>query len=195
VLSAESGKVVATIPLDGKPEFACADPAVGRVYNNLEDKSEVAVIDVKTHAVTNRWPIAPGESASGMAIDTKNHRLFLGCDNEMMVMMDSATGKVLAHVPIGAGVDGNAFDPGTGLAFASCGESGTTTIAREDGDQLTVVQTLKTAPGARTMAVDEATHKIYLAAAGYEASTDGVAEKRPKMASGSFKVLVYGMDK
>jgi len=195
VIAADSGKAVATIDLDGKPEFACADPAAGRIYNNLEDKNEVAVIDLKTHTVTNRWPIAPGESASGMAIDAKNHRLFLGCDNNLMVMMDSATGKVLAGVPIGAGVDANAFDPGTGLAFASCGESGTTTIAKEDGDKLTVVQTLTTAPGARTMTLDEATHKIYLPAAGYEAPTNGVAEKRPKMKPGSFKVLVYGMEK
>ncbi|HXF10618.1 MAG TPA: hypothetical protein VN625_07515 [Desulfuromonadaceae bacterium] len=195
VINPDTGKAVATIPLDGKPEFACADPAAGRIYNNLEDKNEVAVIDVKTHTVVTNWPIAPGESASGMAIDLKNHRLFLGCDNNLMVMMDSASGKVLATVPIGAGVDANAFDPGTGLAFASCGESGTTTIAWEEGDKLNVVQTLTTAAGARTMTLDETTHKIYLAAAGYESATNQAAGKRPKMVPGTFKVLVYGTDK
>jgi len=195
VLAADTGKVVTTIPLDGKPEFACLDPQAGCIYNNLEDKNEVAVIDIRTHTVTNRWPIAPGETASGMAIDLKEHRLFLGCDNEKMVMMDSTTGKVLGAVPIGAGVDANAFDPATRLAFASCGESGTTTIAHEEGGKLSVVQTLTTAPGARTMALDEATHRLYLAAVNYETSTNPPAGKRPKMVAGTFKVLVYGTDK
>ncbi len=192
VLNAGTGQVVATIDLGGKPEFAVADPAAGRVYDNLEDKSEVAVIDVKSHTVVDRWPIAPGESASGMALDAKNHRLFLGCDNQLMIMMDSRNGKVLGQVPIGEGVDANAFDPGTGLAFASCGRSATTTIAREDGDQLTVVQTLKTEPGARTMAVDPLTHRIYLATAKMEAPVEG--ERRGRMVPDSFKILVYGMN-
>jgi len=198
VIAADSGKVITTIPLGGKPEFAEADPAASRVFDNLEDKSEVAAIDTKTHQVVNRWPIAPGESASGIAIDTKNHRLFLGCDNQLMVMMDSTDGKVLATVPIGEGVDGAAFDPGTQLAFASCGQSAAVTIAREEGDKLTAVQTLKTERGARTMALDPATHKIYLPTAQFEVSTNQVAggpRQRPKMVPGTFKILVYGMDK
>jgi DNA-binding beta-propeller fold protein YncE len=198
VIAADSGKVVATIPLGGKPEFAEADPAAGRVFDNLEDKSEVAVIDTQTHSVTNRWPIAPGEEASGIAIDLKNHRLFLGCGNKLMVMMDSTDGKVLASAPIGQGVDGSAFDPGTQLAFASCGD-GTTTIAKEEApDKLTVVQTLATPRGARTMALDPVTHKIYLPAAQFEASTNQVAggqRQRPRMVPGTFKILVYGMEK
>jgi len=191
VIAADSGAVVATIPLDGKPEFAQADPAAGLVFDNLEDKSEVAVIDVKTHSVTHNWPIAPGESASGMAIDTANHRIFLGCDNHLMEMLDTTTGKVLANVPIGEGVDANAFDPGTKFAFASCGD-GTTTIAREEGDTLTLVQTLKTEKSARTMALDPATHKIYLPSAQFEPPVEG--QRRPKMIPGTFKILVYGMD-
>jgi DNA-binding beta-propeller fold protein YncE len=190
VIDAKSAKVVATVPLGGKPEFAQADSQAGLVFNNLEDKSEVAVIDTKTHSVTNRWPIAPGEEASGMAFDEKNHHLFLGCGNKLMVMMDSATGKVLASVPIGDGVDANAFDPATQLAFASCGD-GTVTIAKEDGDKLTVVQTLKTEKGARTMTIDPATHKIYLASAKFDAPAEG--QRRGKMVAGSFKILVYGM--
>lgn len=183
VIDAKAGKVVATIPLGGKPEFAQVDPEAGRVYDNLEDKSEVVAIDTKKHEVVNRWPIAPGESASGMAIDVAHHRIFLGCDNKMMVMMDDTTGKVIGTVPIGDGVDANAFDPGTQLAFASCGESGTTTIAHEDSpDKLTVVQVLKTEPRARTMTIDPKTHRIYLAT-GERNTAD------------SFKILVYGMDK
>ena len=198
VIDAKSGKVVATIPLGGKPEFAEADPGAHRVFNNLEDKSEVAVIDTRTHSVTNHWAIAPGEEASGIAIDVKHHRLFLGCGNKLMVMMDSTSGKVVATVPIGQGVDGSAFDPGTQLAFASCGD-GTTTIAREDPpDKLTVVQTLTTERGARTMALDPKTHKIYLPTAQFEPQPEqaaGSPRQRPKMIPGTFKILVYGMEK
>ena len=192
VIDAQSGKVTATIELGGKPEFAAADAKAGLVFNNLEDKSELVAINTKTHTVKNRWPIAPGEEASGLAFDEKNHRLFLGCGNKMMVMVDSASGKVLANVPIGDGVDANAFDPASQLAFASCGD-GTVTIAKEDGDKLTVVQTLKTEKGARTMTIDPATHKIYLASAKFDAPAEG--QRRGKMQPGSFKILVYGTDK
>jgi YVTN family beta-propeller protein len=191
VIAADTGKVITTIPLAGKPEFAQVEPKAGRIFNNLEDKSEVAVIDAESHQVITNWPIAPGESASGMAIDRKNHRLFLGCDNHLMAMLDSESGKVLATVPIGEGVDANAFDSKTKFAFASCGD-GMTTIAREDGDTLTVVQVLKTERSARTMALDPATHKIYLASAKFETPEPG--QRRGKMVPGTFKILVYGMD-
>jgi len=198
VIDAKAGKVVATIPLGGKPEFTEADSKAGRVFNNIEDKNEVAVIDAKTHTVVTNWPIAPGEEASGIAIDLKNHRLFLGCGNKLMVMMDSTNGKVLATVPIGEGVDGAAFDPGTRLAFSSCGQSATVTIARENGDKFIVVQTLKTERGARTMAIDPKTHKIYLPTAQFEPQPEpaaGERRQRPKMVPGTFKILVYGMEK
>jgi YVTN family beta-propeller protein len=193
VIDAKTDKVVATIPLGGKPEFAQADPKAGRVYNNLEDKSEVVAIDTKKHEVVNRWPIAPGEEASGMAIDLKNHRLFLGCGgSKTMVMLDYTSGKVVTSVPIGDGVDANAFDPELQLAFASCGD-GTVTIAHEDSpDKLTVVQTLKTQQGSRTMTIDPTTHKIYLAAAKFEAPAAG--QRRGRMVPDSFKILVYGME-
>jgi DNA-binding beta-propeller fold protein YncE len=199
VFEAESGKVIATIPLPGKPEFAQLDSKAGRIYNNIENKNAVVVIDTKTHAVVETWPIAPGEGASGMAIDLANHRLFLGAD-KMMVMMDSASGKVITTVPIGPGVDANSFDPETKLAFASCGQDGTVTIAREDKpDKLTVIQVLKTAQGSRTMTLDPKTHRIYLAAAEYEAPAAaqpgaGRGMMRPRMVPNSFHVLVYGMD-
>lgn len=193
VIDAKAGKVVATIPLGGKPEFAAVDVKSNRVFNNLEDKSDVVAIDTKKHEVVNRWPIAPGEEASGMAFDAANHRLFLGCGNKLMVMMDSESGKVVASVPIGDGVDANAFDPETKLAFASC-RDGTVTIAHEDTpDKLTVVQTLKTQRGSRTMTIDPKSHRIYLAAADYAPGSEG--ERRPRMVADSFKVLVYGSER
>ncbi|MGH7994704.1 MAG: YncE family protein, partial [Limisphaerales bacterium] len=198
VVDVKAQKVVATIPLAGRPEFAQVDPKADRIYDNLEDKSEVAVIDAKAHQVITNWSIAPGEEGSGMAIDLKHHRLFIGCGgSKTMVMMDSENGKVLASVPIGSGVDADAFDPGTQLAFASCGD-GTTTIAKEESpDKLTIVQTLTTERGARTMALDPATHKIYLPTARFGAQPEPAngERRRPPMIPGSFKILVYGMEK
>ena len=198
VFKAKTGKVMATIPLSSKPEFSVADTQAGRIYCNLEDKSAVAVIDAKAHKVLSTWPIAPGEEPSGMAYDAQNKRLFLGCGNKLMVMMDSETGKVVGSVPIGQGVDATKFDSGTMLAFCSCGD-GTVTIAHEDSpDKLTVVQTLKTEPRARTMALDTKTHKIYLASARFGAATDqpsGGKKGRPSAVPGTFKVLVYGMER
>jgi len=192
VIDAKSGKVVATIALDGKPEFPAADPAAGRVYDNIEDKSEVAVIDAATHSVVTNWPLAPGEEGSGLAIDAAHHRLFSGCHNNLMVMMDSTDGKVITSVPIGNGVDACAFDDGTQLAFSSCGD-GTTTIAHEDApDKLTVVQTLKTARGARTMTLDPKTHRIYLPTAKFNPPAEG--ERRPRMIPGTLRLLVYTME-
>jgi DNA-binding beta-propeller fold protein YncE len=196
IIDVKSGKAVATVPLPGKPEFAAADPKAGRVYNNIEDKNELVAIDTRTHQVVSRWPIAPGEEASGIAIDLDHHRLFIGCHNKLMEMIDSTNGKILASVPIGEGVDANAFDPGTQYAFSSCGD-GTVTVAHEDTpEKLTVVQTLKTERGARTMTLDPRTHKIYLASARFEPSPEpapGERRERPKMVPGSFKILVYGM--
>jgi YVTN family beta-propeller protein len=197
-IDAKTGAVVATIPLGGKPEFGAADPDAGRVYSNLEDKSQIAVIDAKEHKVLNSWSIAPGEEASGMAIDTAHHRLFIGCHNKVMEMIDTESGKVVGSVPIGAGVDANAFDPGTQLAFSSNGD-GTVTIAHEDGpDKLRVVQTLATGPRMRTMTLDTKTHRIFLAAAKFEAQAEqpaGGGRQRPKMIPGSFKIMVYGTEK
>jgi DNA-binding beta-propeller fold protein YncE len=202
VFEAKTGRVIATIPLPGKPEFAQVDLKAGRIYSNIEDTSEVVAIDVKTHDVVAKWPIAPGEEASGMAIDLANHRLFLGASNSLMVMMDSSSGKVVTTVPIGPGVDANAYDPATKLAFASCGGDGTVTIAHEDSpDKLTVVQRLQTARGSRTMTLDPKTHNIYLASMDYEAPAASAAQPapgqrrpRPKPVPDSFKVLVYGTE-
>jgi DNA-binding beta-propeller fold protein YncE len=193
VFDAVTGVVKTTIPLPGKPEFAVVDVKAGRIYNNIEDTSAVVVIDTATHKIVNTWPIAPGEEASGLAIDLARHRLFIGCSNNMMVMMDSASGQVLGSVPIGEGVDANAFDPGTGYAFASSSD-GTLTVANVDAaGKLTVVQKLATPPRTRTMTLDPATHRLYAAAAEYKPGAPGADGKpgRPTMAPGSFKVMVY----
>jgi YVTN family beta-propeller protein len=195
VVDAKGAKVVATIPLGGSPEFAAVDSAAGRVYINIEDKSEVEVIDTAKHEVIAHWPLVPGEEPSGIALDAAHHRLFTTCHNKMMEMVDTESGKVVGSVPIGTGVDGAAFDDGTQLAFASCGE-GTTTIAKEEApDKLTVVQTLKTERSARTIALDPATHRIYLPSAQFEppaTPSPGTSPTRPKMVPNTFKLLVYG---
>jgi DNA-binding beta-propeller fold protein YncE len=194
VFSAKSNKVVATIPLPGDPEFAAYDSSEELVYDNIEDKNEVVVIDANSHKVVHTWPLTGGGKPTGMAIDPAHHRLFIGCrDPQVMLMVDANDGKVLASLPIHSGVDATAFDSGTQLAFASTKE-GIVTIAHEDGDKLTLVQELTTAPGARTMALDVATHKIYLATAQFEPlPSNAPAGTRPKPIDGTFKILVYGM--
>lgn len=195
VIDARQGKVVATIELPGKPEFAVEDAAAGRIYNNIEDKNEVVAIDIRKHAVVATWPIAPGEEASGMAIDLAHHRLFLGCGNKRMVMMDSQTGKVLGDVPIGDHVDANAYDPQAGLAFSSNGE-GSMTVARETTPQkLEVVETITTEPGSKTMALDPATHEVFVVAARFEAPPAGAQGGRRQVVPGSMRVLVYAPGK
>ena len=195
VLDAKQAKVVATIPLGGGPEFAVADKTARRVYCNIEDKSEVAVIDIAKHEVVAHWPLAPGEEPTGIALDAAHHRLFAACHNKLMAMLDTETGKVIATVPIGAGVDGCAFDDSTQFVFASCGE-GTTTIAKEETpDKLTVGQTLKTERGARTMALDPKTHRIYLPTAQFQpppSPAPGQSPARPTIVPNTLKLLVYG---
>jgi YVTN family beta-propeller protein len=195
VIDAKAAKVVATIPLGGGPEFAVADSGAGRVYCNLEDKNEVAVIDTTKHEVVARWPVAPGQEPGGIALDAAHHRLFAGCHNKTMVMLDTETGKVVGSVPVGAGLDGCAFDDATQLVFASCGE-GTTTIAKEETPQkLTVVQTLKTERSARTMALDPQTHRVYLPSAQFQPApspSPGASPGRPIIVPNTLKLLVYG---
>jgi DNA-binding beta-propeller fold protein YncE len=193
VIDAATGTVRATVKLPGKPEFAVLDAAKGLIYNNLEDVSAVAVLDTAAMKLVTTWPIAPGTEPSGLAFDAEHHRLFIGCDNNLMVMMDSSSGKVLGSVPIGAGVDANAFDPGTGLAFASSSD-GTLTVARvSKAGVLEVVQKLTTPPRSRTMTVDPTTHAIYVAAAQFETPTPGYggAPARPQVLKGTFRVLVF----
>src|SRR5215831_2179448 len=194
VINAKSATVSTTIQLEGTPEFAAVDEKAGRIYCNIEDKSEVAVIDADKHEVVAHWSLAPGEGPSGIALDAPHHRLFSGCHNKMMTMLDTETGKVIATVPIGAGVDGCAFDNSMQLAFASCGD-GTTTIAKEETpNKLVVVQILKTERGARTMALDPRTHRIYLPTAQFAPApspSPGASPARPSIVPNTLKLLVY----
>jgi len=199
IIDAKIDKVVATVPLSGKPEFAAADAKSGRIFCNIEDKNEVAVIDTKTRSVIASWPLAPGEEPTGMAFDGVHHRLFVGCHNKMMAMLDSDTGKIIATVPIGAGVDACAFDDATQLAFASCGD-GTLTIAKEETpDKLMVVQTLTTERGARTMALDSKTQRVYTCAAQIApepvSPSPATGEHRgPGYVPGTFHLLIFGTE-
>ncbi len=188
-----TGNVAATIKLEGKPEFPVSD-GDGSVYANIEDKSEIVRIDSKGLTVTSHWPLSPCESPSGLAIDRANRRLFSVCDNKLMAIVDADSGKVVATPAIGEGPDAAAFDPGTKIAFSSNGESGTLTAIKEDGnDKYSEAGTIQTARGARTMALDEKTHKIYLATASFgpaPAATQGSARRRPTILPGSFKLVV-----
>ncbi len=193
-IDAATGNVAGTIPVGGKPEFAAAD-GKGMVYVNIEDKSQVLAIDSKDLKVKNTWSISPCDEPSGMAMDQKHRRLFVGCGNKMMAVVNADTGKVVTTVPIGEGVDANGFDPGTELAYSSNGE-GTLTVVHEDSpDKYTVVQNVPTEKSARTMALDPKTHKVYLVSAQFgprpEATKDN-PRPRPPMVPGTFTLLVVG---
>jgi DNA-binding beta-propeller fold protein YncE len=195
VLEGKTGKVVGTIALGGKPEFATTDQR-GKVFVNIEDLSEVAEIDAKTLAVKAHWPLKPCESPSGMAIDRKHHRLLIGCENKMAAVMDTGDGKVVTTVPIGEGVDANGFDPGTGLGFSSNGADGTLTVIREEAsDRFSVAETVPTRKGARTMALDEKTHTVYVVTAQFGPAPAATAEQprpRPAILPDTFTILVVG---
>jgi DNA-binding beta-propeller fold protein YncE len=164
VIDATNGNVVSTIKLDGKPEFAASD-GNGEVFVNIEDKSELTAIDANKLQVKAIWPLAPCEEPSGLSMDKKNRRLFSGCDNKMMAVVNADTGKVITTLPIGEGVDATNFDDETGLAFASCGEGVLTVIKEDSPDKFSVAENVPTQAGARTMALDSKTHNVYVVTA------------------------------
>ena len=184
--------VVGTLELGGKPEFAVAD-GHGKIFVNLEDKSMIAVFDSKNLKVLHRWSIAPGEEPSGLALDDANHRLFSVCHNKMMTVIDAMSGKVVASVPIGSGVDAARYDPVTHLAFASNGEGTLTVVREETPNKFSVVENVPTQRGCRTMALDAKTHRVYLSGATFgpaPAPTPEHPRPRPSIEPGSFVVLV-----
>jgi DNA-binding beta-propeller fold protein YncE len=186
VIDGATGMVAGTIPFAGNPEFAAAD-GHGKVFVNIESKSQVAVIDSQALKVIANWPLAPCKEPSGMAIDAEHGRLFLGCDNQMMAVVNTQSGKVVATLPTGDGVDANRFDPGTGLAFSSNGESETLTVVHEDTpDKYTVVENVKTGEGGRTMEVDPKTHNIYIMTAKLIP-----AKPYPRPAPGTLQLLIF----
>ena len=192
-IDAATNKVVGTIDIGGKPEFAVTDGR-GMIFVNNEDKSEIVAFDAKTLELKKRWPIAPGEGPSGLAIDLKNKRLFSVCDN-VMVISDFESGKVVMTVPIGGRPDATRYDAETGLAFSSNGE-GTLTVVRQDSpDKYTVLETVTTARGARTMELDPKTHHVFVVTAEFgptPAPTKDQPRPRPTIVPGSFMVLEFG---
>jgi hypothetical protein len=182
-----SGKIEAPIELGGKPEFLASD-GNGKLYINLVDKDNVAVVDFKARKVTTHWPVAPGGSPVGMSIDTKNHRLFIGCRKpQKLIVMSTNDGKVISDLPIGAGVDATKIDGGQ--AFASCRDGSLAVASETSPGKFEIVQTVKTPQGARTMGVDPTTHKIYLPTAEFEEPKPG-ATGRPAMKAGTFMIVV-----
>lgn len=193
-IDAATGKVLGTIPLDGKPEFAASD-AKGEIFVNIEDKSELAAIDPEKLEVKAKWPLAPCTEPSGLSIDRKNRRLFVGCDNKMMAVVDPDSGKVLATPAIGDGVDATNFDPGTNLAFASCGEGVLTVVREESPDKFNVAENVPTQQGARTLALDTKTHNVFVVTAKFgppPAATADNPHPRRSIVPDSFVVLVVG---
>jgi DNA-binding beta-propeller fold protein YncE len=191
-IDAAKGTVLGTIKLDGKPEFAASD-GKGEIFVNIEDKSELTAIDSNKLAVKSTWPLAPCESPSGLSIDRKNRRLFVGCDNKMMAVVDADSGKVLATPAIGDGVDATTFDDETGLAFASCGEGVLTVVREESPDKFSVAENVPTQAGARTLALDSKTHNVYLVTAKFgppPAATADNPHPRRSILPDSFVVLV-----
>jgi len=180
----QNGKIDTSIDLGGAPEFLASDGA-GKVFVNLMDKDEVAVVDLKERKVIARWPVAPGGAPVGMSIDRKAHQLFIGCRKpKKLIVMSTDNGKVVADVPIGEGVDATKFDGGQ--AFASC-RDGSLTVAAEKSEKFEIVQTVKTGLGARTMGLDPTDHRIYLPTAEYDQPE---ISGRPKMKPGSFMIVV-----
>jgi DNA-binding beta-propeller fold protein YncE len=191
-IDAKTGTVAGTIALGGKPEFAQADER-GHVFVNIEDKSEIIKFDSSKLTVENHWPIAPGEEASGLALDRKHQRLFAVCSNKLMVVMNADTGAVITSLPTGSGTDAAAFDPETNMAFSSNGE-GTLTVIHEDSpDKFTVIENVPTQARARTMALDTKTHQVFLVTAEFGPAPPATAQQprpRPPMLPGTFTLLI-----
>jgi DNA-binding beta-propeller fold protein YncE len=191
-IDAQTGTIVGTVELGGKPETGQADGR-GHIAVNIEDKSNVVIFDSKSLAVLGTYPLAPCEEPSGMAMDAKTSRLFIGCSNKLMAVMDAMTGRVITTLPIGQGVDADGFDPMNSLAFASNGD-GTLTVVHEDSpEKFSVVTNVPTMRRARTMTIDARTGRIYTVTAEFgtaPAATTDNPRPRPPMVPGSFTLLV-----
>ena len=181
-------KLIDSIDVGGKPETAVSD-GTGKVFVNIEDKNEIVEIDIKNLKVLNHWSIAPADGPTGLAMDLATKRLFAGCD-KLLVVLDANTGKIIDKLTIGDGCDGVAFDPATKNIYTANGEGNLTVIHEENANKFSVVENIETKKGARTIALDKATHTIYLSTAEFEPLEAG--QKRPKMKPGSFQVLMIG---
>lgn len=186
-IDAATGKFVGTLPLHGQPEFSVSD-GKGHIFVNITDKNQMLEFDARTLKVLHRWSLGPCEGSSGLSMDRVNRRLFSVCDNEKMVIMNADTGKIVAALPTGAGDDCSLFDPYTHNAFASNGGCGTLTIIHEySPNDFRVIQTVSTAPGARTMALDTKTHEILL-----DTATFGHGYNHADILPNTFRVIIVG---
>lgn len=191
-IDAKTDEIVGTVTVDAKPEFAATD-GKGRVYVNLEDRNSLAALDPQKVSVSSVWPLAGCDEPSGLAIDAPHGRLFPVCGNKLMAVVDAASGKVLGTAPIGAGVDAAAYDPGTQLVFASCGEGVLTVLSIGSSGRPEVVQSVTTQRGARTMALDLEKHRVFLVTADFSPPPAATAEQphpRPAIVPGSVRLLV-----
>jgi DNA-binding beta-propeller fold protein YncE len=193
-IDAAHGTVAGTVALPGRPELAVVD-GKGRLFVNLEDSAAVAVVDTRSLKTIAHWSLAPGTGPTGLALDREHQLLFAACDNQLMVVMSAADGHVVTTLPIGKGVDGAAFDPGKGLAFSSNGEGNLTVVKEDAPDRFRVLETVPTQAGARTLALDERTHRVFLVSADFGPAPEPTPEhphpRRP-IIPGSFVLLVMG---
>jgi DNA-binding beta-propeller fold protein YncE len=190
VIDGLANNVIATIKLDGKPENSVSN-GKGKVYVNIEDMSEIAVINSLTNIVEHTWSISPGEEASGLALDNENHRLFTVCSNKLMVILDASSGRVITSLPIGDGSDGAVFDPALKRAYSSNGEGTLTVVQEISPDEFKVLENVTTQRGARTLTVNKKTHHIFMSAAEYEVASPsaGNTNRRPAIKPGTFVIL------
>jgi YVTN family beta-propeller protein len=188
VFNAKNGQVLTQIKLGGKPEFAVAD-GFGRIYVNIEDTNEVLTLDADSLTVKHRFSLKPCSEPTGIALDPRHHRLFIGCHNQKMMVLNSDSGKIKATLPIGRGTDATAFDPKTKLVFNSNSDGSLSIIHEDSPNKFSIVKNLVTERGARTMALDLQTHNVFLATAKFEPT---LTASRPKAIPGTFEILVFG---
>jgi YVTN family beta-propeller protein len=190
VIDPTTNTVIKTIKVGGKPETAVSN-GVGKIYINIEDKNEIVVVDAASFEVINHWSLGKNEGPSGLEIDNKTNRLFCACsDSKTLVVVDAKEGNIVSTLPIGAGCDGVAFDNKTQLIYTSNGQGTMSVLKEKSKDEFETVATIPTKKSARTIAIDEETHKVYLPAADMELPNSG---GKPKMIAGTFQVLVFGM--
>lgn len=193
IIDPAKNTVIQTVELDGKPEEGVSD-GKGKLFVNIEDKSEIAVVDLKTFKVIDLWPLAPGVGPSGLAIDTRTNRLFSTCsDSKLLIVMDATNGKIVAKLSMGNGVDGAAFNESKKIIFAPDGRSGTIAAYKEkSANEFEDLGTITTKPGARTITIDKKTGDLFLPTAEFEPVDPQNAQERRKMIPGTFQVLKVG---
>lgn len=191
IIDPVANKLIDSVDVGGKPETAVSNGA-GKLYVNIEDKNEIVEVDLKTMKVAAHWPLAPAEEPTGLAFDKKTNRLFAGCGNKLLAVVDATNGKVIQTLPIGDGCDGAGFDAATKNIFTSNGEGTLSVYHEKSADEYELLANIPSKRGARTIAVDEQSHLIYLPTSDFEASDPNVPKARPKMIPGTFQILVIG---